>query len=121
MINELLSASKDKKSGKKNNEIYEGAYYTLGGVVTGFIIAELWSKLNLPGLDVKITTSVISNQNIDNANGLTMDKFIMTMASSVLALAGLFGLSGGAASGGGLLLGYTFATQSRKGKYLGQV
>jgi hypothetical protein len=33
----------------------------------------------------------------------------------------LFGLKGGLASGSGVLLGYTAATECRKGRYVGQV
>jgi hypothetical protein len=121
MLVEFAKAHKEKAKGKKDSKVYEGGYYTLGGVAFGFLFVELWNKLNIPLQDHKIEHSVVTHNEIKNAKGITVDKTVALIISVGLMMSELFGLKGGLASGSGVLLGYTAATECRKGKYLGQV
>ena len=120
MVLDILKAQKQKvKERKKDIDVYSGAYYTLGGVIAGFIFHDMWHKMELPG--DKIEYSLITHQKIDNAKGIGYDKFIVTMLATGLMFAELFGWKGAAGSGGGLLLGYTYASTSQQGQYIGTV
>ena len=120
VLKELGTAKKEKNSGKKNNEVYSGAYYTLGGLITGFIFDELWHRYHLP--TDKISESLVTHQPIENVNGVSTDKFIVTLLSGLLALGDVFmGIKGGAASAGGFLMGYNYSNSFRNQRYIGQL
>lgn len=120
VLNEFASAKKQQKEGKKNNDIYSGAYYALGGLISGYLFDEFWHKFNLP--TDKVTESLINHQPIENINGITLDKFTITALSGILALSEVvLGLRGGAASAGGLMIGYNYAHAFRDKKYIGQI
>lgn len=121
MIQELLKAEKEKKKGKSVDNIYSSGYYMLGGVISGFFLVQLWEKLNLPGFDVTLDHSLITNKPIDNANKITVDKLAVMLLSGGLAIAEIFGLKGGMSSGAGMMLGYTYSTSFRKKKYIGAI
>lgn len=121
MIVDLLKANKQKKvQRKKDADIYTGGYYVFGGVISGMLIHILWEKLNLPGHDVPINHALLTGKELENTNSIKIDKFIMSLLSTGLMLSELFGLKGGAASGSGMLMGYTFASTAKDGKYIGQ-
>lgn len=121
MITELIKAEKEKKKGKSVDEIYSSGYYMLGGVISGFLLVELWNKLNLPGFDQPVDHAILTNKPIDNANKITVDKLVVTLLSGGLVIADVFGLKGGAPSGAGIMLGYTYNTAFRKQKYIGTI
>jgi hypothetical protein len=120
MLVEFAKAHKEKAKGKKDSKVYEGGYYGLGGIISGVIFVGIWDKFNVPLLDHKIKESVITHNELKNPNDITVDKTVALIISVGLMMSELFGVRGGLSSGSGFLLGYTAATQCRKGKYVGQ-
>jgi hypothetical protein len=121
MIAETLKAAKEKKKGiKKDETIFATGYYSLGGALSGFAFVWAWEHLHIPELDKKIDKALITHEPLKNSNHITVDKTAALMISTILMMSELLGIKGGMASGSGFLLGYTAATQLRKGKYVGQ-
>jgi hypothetical protein len=122
MIVEFLKAHKEKTvKHKKEEQVYSGAYYTLGGVITGFLIDEFYEKFHLPGFNQKIEHSLITHRKIENCKEIKFDKFVIMMLSAGIMMLELFGVKGAMASGAGIMLGYTYSSTSREGKYVGNV
>lgn len=122
MIAELAKANKEKvNKGKKDLDVYSGAYYTLGGVLAGFIFHDLYHKFKLPGYDNKIDKGLISGIPINNPANANFDKMLVTFLATGLMFAELFGVKGAGASGGGMLIGFGYAQNSSSGKYIGSI
>lgn len=122
VLTQLGKASKEKKSSDKSDqEIYSGGFHTIGGFISGFLMVFLWDRLHLPYMDYKIKKSLITHEDIPNSKGITVDKSVALFITTILMLSDLLGVKGGMPSGAGFLMGYTLATDFRKGKYLGEV
>lgn len=122
VLAELAKASKEKRESKKpDSEIYSYGFHSISGFISGFLMVLLWDKLNIPYLGYKIKKSLITHTPIPNARNVTVDRTIALSVSSMFMISEAFGIKGGIATGTGFLLGYTFATQFRKNRYVGNI
>ena len=121
MIIDFVKAVKDKDGGKKNADIYTAGYHSLFGALSGILLFKLLDTLDLPGKDKKIDHALISGKEIENSAGLSVAKTIVMMISSGVMSLELIGVKGAMVAGGSLMLGYTWASSGKEGKYIGQV
>lgn len=122
VLADLAKANKEKvNKGKKDLDVYSGAYYSLGGLIAGFLFHDLYTTLKLPGYDNKIDKGLISGTPINNPANANFDKMLVTFLATGLMFAELFGVKGAGASGGGMLIGYGYAQNSSKGRYIGSI
>ena len=122
MIVEFLKTAKQRaKSNKKDVSLYQNGFYSLGGLISGFLMVILWDHCNIPHFNDNLQHSLVTHEEIKNAKGITTDKTIATMIATALMMSELVGVKGGMSSGSGFLLGYTMASALKTNKYLGQV
>ena len=98
---------------------YETGYYSLGGLLSGMLLTELWKKFSLPGNNEKITTSLLTNKPLENTN-LTKDKMYQLIIAGGVILSEFFGVKGGMVSGLTMIAGIEMMHSSQNGKYIGQ-
>jgi len=99
--------------------LYEGGYYSLGGLLAGMLVTELWTRFDLPGNGVKISHSLITNEPLQNSNA-GLDKLYQLMIAGGLVASEFFGVKGGMLSGVSMMIGIEWTNASKMGKYIGQ-
>ena len=115
-ITDFLGKLKNKKKGIDG--IYSQAYYSLGGLIAGMLIADLWEKWDLPGNDKKLENSLLTGNKIEKSS-YEEDKLYQNMIAGLIIASEAIGVKGAAASGTGMLIGINYVTTARKGGYLG--
>ena len=107
---------KDKKKGADG--IYTSAYYTLGGLLAGMVIADFWNKFDLPGNNKKLERGLLLDNPIEKSVYDEEKLYQNILAGLVMALE-VFGVKGGVASGAGMLIGFNYVNSTKKGGYIG--
>lgn len=113
---DLLDKLKNKKKGAEG--IYQQGYYTLGGLLTGLVIADLWDTLDLPGNKKKIEAGLLVNNPIKKSV-YDEDKLYQNILVGLVMALELFGVKGGVASGAGMLIGFSYVNNTKTGGYIG--
>lgn len=98
--------------------VYQEGYYSIGGLLTGMIVADLWDKWNLPGNKKKLGQAFLSGQPIKDS-GYDEDKLYMNMIAGLVISLELLGIKGAASSGAGMLIGFNYVNSSKSGSYIG--
>lgn len=109
---------KIKKKRKGEEGIYTTAYYTLGGLLVGLFIGNIWDKLDLPGNNKKIENALLTHQKIEKSP-YEEDKLYQNILVGLVMVSEVFGIKGGVASGAGMLIGLNYANATKKGNYIG--
>lgn len=119
MIPTAFVESFNTHSSKTFQNFYETGYYSLGGLLGGMLITELWNRFALPGLNEQLTTSLVNNKPIENTN-LTKDKMFQLLIAGGVIVSEFFGVKGGLVSGMSMIAGIELMHNAQKGTYIGQ-
>lgn len=115
-LTDFLKKLGNKQKGMEG--VYQEGYYSIGGLLTGMIVADLWDKWNLPGNKKKLGQAFLSGQPIKDS-GYDEDKLYMNMIAGLVISLELLGIKGAASSGAGMLIGFNYVNSSKSGSYIG--
>lgn len=107
-----------KKKKKGEDGIYSTAYYSLGGLLVGMFVADIWDKLGLPGNKKKLENALLTGTPI-NKSVYDEDKLYQNILAGLVMSLELLGIKGGVASGAGMLIGFNYVNATKKGDYIG--
>lgn len=113
---DFLDKLQKKRKGVEG--IYTTAYYTLGGLLAGLLIGNLWDRFNLPGNNQKLENALLTRQPIQKSP-YDEDKLYQNILVGLVMASEAFGIKGGIASGVGMLIGLNYSNKTKKGEFIG--